>query len=187
MEMFFNKKKEQLNRQNSINNNSVAVYLKKDEEIIDKIDKLYQKIEGIEKSNKKFLMTANALFEVKQDSKEDENTILKLGIIEMLDQIDVLVPGVNFAVTEDIRKGIESFNAKINEIIAKLGIERIKISEHEKFDSKIMECSEKSHLDGYEDDAVTAVIRTGYIDKRSGQVLRYAKVLVNCIEGGKTE
>ena len=147
-----------------------------DELILEKIELLQQKIDGID--NKKFLMAAN-MNDGRAEQLEQGIVDMKLKIIGLLDQIDILLTAVLSSDANDLKKGLNSYYNKVVEIASGLGLEVINVAENMKFDSKIMECKEAVHLEDYEDDAVVSVLQRGYRDIRSGNILRYAKVSVN--------
>lgn len=149
-----------------------------DELILEKIELLQQKIDGIDKNNKKFLMAAN-MNDGRAEQLEQGIVDMKLKIIGLLDQIDILLTAVLSSDANDLKKGLNSYYNKVVEIASGLGLEVINVAENMKFDSKIMECKEAVHLEDYEDDAVVSVLQRGYRDIRSGNILRYAKVSVN--------
>ena len=149
-----------------------------DEMILEKIELLQQKIDGMDKSNKKFLMAAT-MNDGRAEQLEQEIVDMKLGIIGLLDQIDILLTAVFSSEAGDLKKGLNSYYGKVMEIASGIGLEVINVAENMKFDSKEMECAEAVHLEGYEDDTVVALLQTGYRDMSSGNILRYAKVSVN--------
>lgn len=150
--------------------------LENDLAILEKIDLIYQRIDGMEKSNKKFLMitTGNRI-----EQLEKQLVDMKRGIIELLDQIDFLMSAVAVSGTEDLQKGMMPYYGKVFEIAAKLGIEEIPFEEKSQFNAKEQECVDKVCVEGYEDDCVVELVRRGYRDKVNGQILRYMKVIVN--------
>lgn len=149
-----------------------------DELILEKIELLQQKIDGMDKNNKKFLMAAT-MNDGRAEQLEQEIVDMKLGIIGLLDQIDILMTAVLSSEAGDLKKGLNSYYGKVFEIASGLGLEVINVAENMKFDSKEMECENTVHLDEYEDDTVVALLQRGYRDMSSGNILRYAKVSVN--------
>lgn len=146
--------------------------------ILEKIELLQQKIDGMDKNNKKFLMAAT-MNDGRAEQLKNEIVDMKLGIIGLLDQIDILLTAVLSSEADDLKKGLNSYYSKVVEIASGLGIEVINIVENMKFDSKEMECAEAVHLEEYEDDTVVALLQRGYRDTSTGNILRYAKVSVN--------
>lgn len=146
--------------------------------ILEKIELLQQKIDGMDKNNKKFLMAAT-MNDGRAEQLEQEIVEMKLGIIGLLDQIDILMSAVLSGEAGDLKKGLNSYYNKVIEIASALGLEVINVAENMKFDSKEMECKTTVHLEEYEDDTVVALLQRGYRDMNNGNVLRYAKVSVN--------
>ena len=154
----------------------VTQLLENDMAILEKIDLIYQRIDGMEKSNKKFFMvtTGNRI-----EQLENQIVNMKRGMIELLDQIDFLMSAVAVSGAEDLQKGMMPYYGKVFEIASKLGVEEIPFKENTLFNAKEQECVEQVFMDGYEDDYVVELVRRGYRDKESGQILRYMKVTVN--------
>lgn len=146
--------------------------------ILEKIELLQQKIDGMDKNNKKFLMAAT-MNDGRAEQLEREIVDMKLGIIGLLDQIDILLTAILSSEADDLKKGLDSYYSKVVEIASGLGLEVINVAENMKFDSKEMECAEAVHLEEYEDDTVVALLQRGYRDISTGNILRYAKVSVN--------
>lgn len=146
--------------------------------ILEKIELLQQKIDGMDKNNKKFLMAAT-INDGRTEQLKNDIVDMKLGIIGLLDQIDVLMTAVLSSEADDLKKGLNSYYGKVVEIASGLGLEVINVTENIKFDSNEMECAEAVHLEEYEDDTVVALLQRGYRDVSSGNILRYAKVSVN--------
>ena len=146
--------------------------------ILEKIELLQQKIDGMDKNNKKFLIAAT-MNDGRAEQLENEIVDMKLGIIGLLDQIDNLMSAVCSSEADDLKKHLNSYYGKVVEIASGLGLEVINVTENMKFDSKEMESVEAVHLEDYEDDTVVAVFKRGYRDMSTGNILRYAKVSVN--------
>ena len=134
-----------------------------DELILEKIELLQQKIDGMDKNNKKFLMAAN-MNDGRAEQLEQGIVDMKLKIIGLLDQIDILLTAVFSSDANDLKKGLNSYYNQVVEIASGLGLEVINVAENMKFDSKIMECKEAVHLEDYEDDAVVSVLQRGYAE-----------------------
>lgn len=148
------------------------------ENILEKIELLSEKMDNIDKSNKKFLMAAT-INDGKSEQLEEEIVKMKIGIIELLDQIDLLVSVVCTSEAEDLKKGLHSYHRKIMDIVSGLGIEEIAIVGNMKFNPKEHECMEEVHSEEYGDDCITTLHKRGYRDKNNGKILRCAKVSVN--------
>lgn len=146
--------------------------------ILEKIGLLQQKIDGMDKNNKKFLMAAT-MNDGRTEQLEQEIVNMKLGIIELLDQIDILLTTVLSSEADNLKKGLKSYYGKVVKMASELGLKVINVTENMKFDSKEMECVKVVHLEEYEDDIVVELLQRGYIDMSSGNILRYAKVSVN--------
>lgn len=146
--------------------------------ILEKIGLLQQKIDVMDKNNRKFLMAAT-MNDGKAEQLGQEIVDMKLGIIRLLDQIDILLTAVLSSEADDLKKGLNSYYGKVAEIASGLNVEEIHIVENMKFNSKEMECAEVVHLEEYEDDTVVALLQRGYRDMSRGNILRYAKVSVN--------
>ncbi len=156
----------------------VAELLQKDVEILESIKILQQKIENMDKNNKKFLMAAT-MSDGRMEQREQEIANMKMNTIRLLDQIDVLLSAVSSSEAEGLKRGLDSYYSKITEIISEMGLEEITVENNMKFDSKEQECVEAVHLEGYEDDTVVRLLQRGYRDKNSGKIVRCAKVSVN--------
>lgn len=146
--------------------------------ILEKIGLLQQKIDGMDKNNKKFLMAAT-MNDGRTEQLEQEIVNMKLGIIGLLDQIDILLTTVLSSEADNLKKGLKSYYGKVVKMASELGLKVINVTENMKFDSKEMECVKVVHLEEYEDDIVVELLQRGYIDMSSGNILRYAKVSVN--------
>ena len=134
-----------------------------DEMILEKIELLQQKIDGMDKNNKKFLMAAT-MNDGRAEKLEQEIVDMKLGIIGLLDQIDILMTAVLSSEAGDLKKGLNSYYGKVVEIASGLGLEAISVAENMKFDSKVMESADAVQLEEYEDDVVVALLQRGYRD-----------------------
>ena len=148
------------------------------ENILEKIELLSEKMDNIDKSNKKFLMAAT-INDGKSEQLEEEIVKMKIGIIELLDQIDLLVSAVCSSGAEDLKKGLNSYHRKAMDIALGLGIEEITVAGNMRFNPKEHECVEEVYLEGYEDNCITTLHKRGYRDRNNGKILRCAKVSVN--------
>lgn len=157
---------------------NAAQLLENDMEILKGLELLHQKVDSMDKNNKKFLMAAT-MNDGRQEQLEQNIVEMKLGVIGLLDQIDVLLSAVVSSEAEALKKGLDSYYAKITEIASGLGLEEIPVINDMKFDSREQECAEVVHSEEYGDDIVVALLQRGYRDKDSGKILRCAKVTVN--------
>lgn len=146
--------------------------------ILEQIESLHQKIDSMDKNNKKFLMAAT-MNDGLSEKLERDIVSMKMGVIELLDQIDALLAAVFSSEAENLKKALPAYCNKIMEIASGLGLEEIKVAEGMEFNPKEMECTEEVHLDGRGDDTVVAFLQRGYRDKNNGKLLRCAKVTVN--------
>lgn len=147
-------------------------------EILAGINDLKIKMDTMDNNNKKYFNTAK-IKEEKTEKLENEISEMKIGIISLLDQIDVLLSAVYDSETKNIKNGLKSYYRKVVEIRNGLGIEEIPVSVGKKFNPKTQECKETADAAEYEEDTVVKMIQRGYIDKKSGNILRCAKVMVN--------
>lgn len=159
-----------------------AVFLqnlgKNDEEILLRLEVLQQKLDSMDKANKKFLMAAT-MNDGRSEALEKENLTLKKGIISLLDQFDVLIQAIYSSDADSLKGGLASSYDEITRIIAGLGLEEIPVESGAAFNSNEQECVETVHLEGKEDDTVADYLQRGYRDINTGNILRYAKVTVN--------
>lgn len=153
-------------------------FFQNDKVILEKIELLQNKIENMDKNNKKFLLTAT-MNDGRTEQLEQEILDMKMGIIGLLDQIDILLTAVFSSEADDLKSGLNSYYGKVVEITSSLGLEVMNVKENMKFDSRKMECENTVHLEEYEDDTVVDLIKRGYRDMSNGNILRYAKVSVN--------
>lgn len=152
--------------------------LENDTAILEKIELLYDKVDNMDKTNKKFLMAAT-INDGRSEQLEKDIVKMKMGIIELLDQIDMLLSVAFLNESEDLKKGLDLYYRKVADIASGLGIEEIPVATNMKFNPKEQECVEEVHLEEYEDDRVTTLRERGYRDKSNGKILRCAKVSVN--------
>lgn len=146
--------------------------------ILEKMNLLQQTIEGMNKDNKKALMMGT-LNDEKIKHLENKILDMKLGVIDLLDLIDVLMTAVNSCEVEYLKQGLGSYNNKILEIAGNLDIEMLNVVPNVKFNPKEMDCKKKVCMEEYDDDVVVEIARKGYRDIGSGNILRYAVVCVN--------
>ncbi len=174
----FEKNKVEVSEQKDKKKSGAVQLLENDRLILEMLETLTQKLDGMDKNNKKFLMAAT-MNDGRTEQLEHDIVDMKMGIIGLLDQIDVLLTAILSSESEDLKKGLNSYYRKVQEIACGLGLEVINVTENMKFNSKEMESAEEVQLEDYEDDTVVALLQRGYRDISSGNVLRYAKVSVN--------
>lgn len=157
---------------------SVAELLKNDEAILEGISVLIQKMDSMDKNNKKFLMAAT-ISDERTEHLEETIHHMKMGVIALLDQIDFMMSAVCSGKENELVQGFTVFQHKIAEIITDMGLEEIPVTEKMKFNSKEQECSHTEHREDYEDEVIVALLHRGYRDKKNGKILRFAAVSVN--------
>lgn len=150
--------------------------------LCDKMCDMDIKISNIDKSNKKFLMSAAIQ---KTELLEKQIADQKMNVIYLLDQIDVLVKAIQASKAEDLKQGLVSYRHRVLEIVSSLGLEEIEVKRGMEFNSKEHDCKDVVHLKGYEDDVIVDLLKRGYRDRVTGGILRYAQVTVNKVEEGK--
>ena len=180
LDNFFSRNKEEAEYTERKENKRITASQLQDNDmaILEQIESLHQKIDGMDRNNKKFLMAAT-MNDGRSEKLEQDIINMKMGVIELLDQIDVLLSAVFSSEAENLKKGLHAYYNKIAEIASGLGLEEIKAAEGMKFNPEEMECTEAVHLDGRGDDTVVAFTQRGYRDKNNGKLLRCAKVTVN--------
>lgn len=156
--------------------------LANDEDILQVISELLQKVDLMDKSNKKFLMAAT-MNDGKTEQLQNQVYQLKMGMIEMIDQIDYMMAAQN----ESINKGLEAFYKKISEIRLSLGIEEIEVICRQTYNPNEQECVEVVSQEDMEDGVIVGLIQKGYRDLSTKRTLRYAKVTVNQLTKGQEE
>ena len=157
---------------------TVSQLFQNDMLLLEKMELLQQKMDVMDKNNKKFLMAAT-LNDGRAEQLEQEIVNMRLGVISLIDQIDILLSAVFASEAEELKKGVESSYTKIVEIASELGVEEINATENTKFDLKEMECEKAVYMEEYDDNTVVELIKKGYKDISTGKILRYAKVIVN--------
>lgn len=148
--------------------------------IIEQIQQLHDKIDGMDKNNKKFLM-ASTMNDGRVEKLEKNISEIKLSVINLLDHIEILKSAVEKSDLETLKSGMGVYNNKLNEIILAIGLQPIIIDEKTKFDAREMECTKIVANENYEEQEVVSIEKNGYKDVNTGRVLRYAKVIVNKI------
>ena len=146
--------------------------------IIEQIQQLHDKIDGMAKNNKKFLM-ASTMNDGRVEKLEKEISELKLNVINLLDHIEILQSAIQKSDLETLKSGMGVYNKKIVEITSTIGLQPIVINEKTKFDALEMECTKFVTDEKHGDQEVVSIEKSGYKDVNTGRVLRYAKVIVN--------
>lgn len=146
--------------------------------IVKKLDEINEHIEEIGRINKKFLIAAT-MGDEKTEHLEKTIYKMKMGVIKLLDEMYVLIDGINSSRADDLKEGVPAFKKTISEIIKSFDIEEIAVDINMLFDPRKCDCKGEVCLDVYEDEVIVEVVRPGYIDKESGDILRYAQVIVN--------
>lgn len=152
-------------------------------EILTRLNQLQEKVDAIDKSNKKFLMAATM---GRMELLEKENTDMKKALIHILDQTDWLLSAVLSGPAGregSLYSSVELYHRKVFELAEPFGIEKIPIQVGDPFNPKEQQCTEIVSQPDREDDTVAEIIQCGYYDKTGGGILRYAKVAVNRSEG----
>lgn len=152
-----------------------ALY-QQNKEILEAIGELKNSVNTIDKNNKKFLMTASMQ---RTELLENEIFEMKMGIIGLLDQIDIIVSVVDSSLVEDIKSGLPAFKSKVSQLAKSMNIEEIPVVIGGEFNPDVQECNEMISSPHYGDNIVVKICQRGYIDKSTNRVLRCANVMVN--------
>ena len=147
--------------------------------LCDKVCEMDNKLNTIDRNNKKFLMSAAVQ---KTELLEKQIADQKMNSIYLLDQIDVLVKAIQASKAEDLKQGLVSYRHRVLEIVASLGLEEIEVKRGMEFNSKEHDCKDVVHVKGYENDIIIDLLKRGYKDRTTGAILRYAHVTVNKVK-----
>lgn len=148
--------------------------LQHDREILLKLDDIIQKVDTIDRSNKKFLMTA-LQNDGNEEKRENENYRLKMGIISLLDEIENVLLSCRGNVEEDIQYGLDIIEKNILQITNGMQIEEIPAKAGDEFDPELHKCE---FSEDEPQGVISEVIKKGYRDIKDDKVLRYALVAV---------
>lgn len=157
---------------------TASVVLKKNEEILDRVNELKEQMDRMERSNKKFLMAAT-MGDGRIERLTNRNEELVEGIMELLDQIDVLENIVKEFGNEKMMEGFLSCGKNIEKILYHLGIEEIPVVIGNEHNPEYQECIASTNIEDAVDSAIVELYQRGYRHRVTGSVLRYAKVVVN--------
>ncbi len=151
-----------------------------DEQILDVLNHLRNKIDDMDKVNKKFLMAASNDNAKRQ---EEENHRLKQCIADMLDQMGMMVAAVQSGGTENLKQGTRQSWSRIVKLSEEVGLYILSANPGEPFNPTEQKCLKTACRPDMEDGVVVELLMPGFIDRSSGHVLRYAQVTVNKIVG----
>ena len=141
--------------------------------ILQKMEELRQKVDSMDRSNKKFLMTAMQGDE-RKSALEKENIDLKRGMVSFMDELDALLPVMETEGNSSLKQGFAMLRSKYLDFLAKSGIEEIPVEPGDEFDPEIHSCLEKGEA---EEGKVSALIHRGFKDSASGCIIRCADVI----------
>lgn len=155
---------------------STAILIQNDMSILEQLDILNKKVDVIDRNNKKFLMTASM-----NKNEELEKTVssMKLGVIAILDQLDILVASLYDEAGEKTKDGIEMMMESIKNNLLNIGIEEIEVIVGDAFNPEIHKCLETVNDNSYGTDTITDLVKRGYKDTRNKLIIRPAEVVVN--------
>ena len=166
--------------------NDVEVELKKDDVVrtllesnqimTQQLAELSQKIESMDRSNKKFMMTASM---TKIELVEKEIISMRKGAISLMDNIDNMLSAMYDTATDDVKKGVTGFMKGIQDILAVFNLEEISVQIGEEYDSSIHEAKEIVKNEKYANEVIVGLIKRGYKEATSGRVIRPVQVIVN--------
>lgn len=155
---------------------SAAVLMQNDMAILEQLETLNKKVDAIDRNNKKFLMTASMN---KNEELEKSVIAMKLGVIAILDQLDILVASLYVDADEKTKDGIEMTMKSIKNNLLNIGIEEIEVIIGEAFNPEIHKCLKTVNDDSYNADTINALIKRGYRDTSNKLIIRPAEVIVN--------
>lgn len=158
--------------------------LENDAAILESIQALYQKVDSMDKGNKKFLMAAT-LNGGKTEGLEKELYHMKMNMVALLDQIDLLVSAICSNNVEEMKQNLGVFRSKIVQLAVSSGLEEIEAECGSQFQAQEQECIESVSRMEQEDNTIVDLFQRGYRDKTNGKVLRCAKVSVNKRQEGE--
>ncbi len=143
--------------------------------ILARLDLLHDKLDAMDKSNKKFIMMATM---GRMDALEKENADMKMALISILDYTELLLSAVPLANEESLQDSMEKYYRKISRLTEPFGIQKIPVRVGDHFNPKEQECVDTAAREDCGDNTIVEIIQCGYLDK-AGSILRYAKVVVN--------
>lgn len=152
--------------------------LEKDIEILEKITAMSERLDSIDKNNKKFLMAAT-MKDDKTQLLEKENKRYLDGMIGLLDQIDVLLNVVANSNMGEAIIGLDAYYRKIAEVAENAGVVEIPVSVGDKFNPNLMESIGNANDENAEADTVVELCKKGYMTKENSNIIRFPQVTVN--------
>ena len=105
-------------------------------------------------------------------AKEDQRTLLR-QLLEVMDNLDRAL--AQPATAADLYQGVRLTRAQLEKVLAKAGVERIKVEEGEAFDPTYHEAVEVRFVD-VDEPIVAGVVESGYLYENN--LLRPARVVV---------
>lgn len=140
------------------------------------LEEMSQKIDAMDRSNKKFMMTASMQ---KIDLLEKEIISMRKGAISLVDNIDNLLSVMYDTAPNDVKKGVSGFMKGIQDTLSIFDLEEISVQIGEEFNSKLHESRENAKDEKYADGVILGLIKRGYKEVSSGRVIRPVQVIVN--------
>ncbi|QFJ54339.1 nucleotide exchange factor GrpE [Pseudobutyrivibrio xylanivorans] len=171
----FNHKNKQNNNSDFEGDGSEKLILQNNE-ILNQLQDISNKIDTLDKSNKKFLMSASIN---KTEYLEQRIKNIKNGIIGILDNVDILALQMKSIDNENIQAGIDMVLGELKKEIHSVEIKEIEVKTGDKFDPDFHNCIETYFDDNYQEDTILSVRKKGYLDLDNNLVIRTAEVVVN--------
>lgn len=153
----------------------VDILLESNRKILAGMAELGQKLDAMDKTNKKFLMATTM---GKQDVLEKENLRLKKGSVTLFEQIELLLSAVYDKVDDGTRQGMETSYRQAFKTLEEMGLEVIQPQGGEAFNPEEQECIKSVVSDDVDGIIVAELVQNGYKDKATGHILKCAKVVV---------
>lgn len=150
--------------------------IEKNDVILHKIEELAEKVDLIDKNNKKFLMAASMN---KLNAQENKIKNMKLSVIDILDNVDVLLNQVEKLGDDTLNEGIGMISKGILDSLSDIDLEVIPTAVGDVFNPAIHNCIETGHKEDIAEDTILAINKKGYKDLENGLVIRTTEVVVN--------
>ena len=155
---------------------SAAILLQNDLEILEQLNLVISKVDAMDKSNKKFLMTASM-----KKIEELENRIesMKNEVVKILDNIDLITDTLADDASDNVKKGIEMILKGINKSVTEFEIEEIVVNVGDVFNTDMHKCVDKKYDANLDEDIIVRLVKRGYRDSLTGITIRPAEVVIN--------
>ena len=154
----------------------LVALLESNETMAMQLTELSQKMEAMDRNNKKFMMTASMQ---KIDLLEKEIVSMRKGAISLMDNVDNMLSAMYDTATEDVKKGVTGFMKGIQDILTVFNLEEISVQIGEEYDSSLHEAKEIVRNEKYANEVIVGLIKRGSKEASSGRVIRPVQVIVN--------